>query len=260
MSDSMGMGRPGRRQPLHGPQRAGSHGGIREGLRSAGSPAEFRDRGEGSPRAAASWDGTPRVPHDRLSDDASLRRRILSGDRAAAGALFERHLDPVYEFVHYRLGADRAAVEDVVQDTFLVALESLESFDERASLHAWLCGIARNKIRASRRKLRPRALADVLAESDPEIDAILADVSREPLPEAVLEREETAALVGATLSSLTPEYRAALLARYVEGRSVSEVAEEGGLGYKAAESRLARARSAFARVFELLARRRGGLS
>jgi len=201
------------------------------------------------------------VPHDRSApDDAVLRRRILSGDRAAAGALFERHLDPVSEFVHYRLGADRAAVEDVVQDTFLVALESLESFDERASLHAWLCGIARNKIRASRRKLRPRALADVLAESDPEIDAILADVAREPLPDAVLEREETRALVGATLSSLTPEYRAALLARYVEGRSVSEVAEQGGLGYKAAESRLARARSAFARVFELLARRRGGLS
>src|SRR5919108_724126 len=48
---------------------------------------------------------------------------------------------------------------------------------------------------------------------------------RVPLPDAVLEREETRALVGATLSSLTPEYRAALLARYVEGRSVSEVAE-----------------------------------
>jgi RNA polymerase sigma-70 factor (ECF subfamily) len=246
---------------MHGPRRARSHRGNhgRPGSRLHG--AGIRDWGEGSARPAAPWGGLPRVPHDRSApDDASLRRRILSGDRAAAGALFERHLDPVYEFVHYRLGADRAAVEDVVQDTFLVALESLESFDERASLHAWLCGIARNKIRASRRRLRPRPLADVLAESDPEIDAILADVAREPLPDAVLEREETRALVGATLSSLTPEYRAALLSRYVEGRSVSEVADESGLGYKATESRLARARSAFARVFELLARRRGGLS
>lgn len=192
-------------------------------------------------------------------DDALLRQRVLAGDRAAAGVLLERHLDPVYEFVHYRLGGDRGAVEDVVQDTFLVALENLESFDERASLHAWLCGIARNKIRASRRKLRPRALADVLAESDPEIDAILADVAREPLPDAVLERAETRDLVGATLSSLTPEYRSALIARYVDGASVEDVARASGLGYKAAESRLTRARGAFARVFELLAKRRGGL-
>ena len=147
-----------------------------------------------------------------------------------------------------------------MQDTFLVALESLESFDERASLQAWLCGIARNKIRAARRKQRPRALADVLADSDADIDAILADVAREPLPESVLERRETSDLVGATLSSVTPEYRAALIARYVEGRSVAEVAAAGGQNYKAAESRLTRARTAFARVFELLARRRGGLA
>lgn len=216
--------------------------------------------GEGSPPAAAPWGWASHVQSNpSANNDALLRRRVLAGDRAAAETLFERHLEPVYEFVHYRLGGDRAAIEDVVQDTFVVALESLESFDERASLHAWLCGIARNKIRAARRKLRPRPLADVLAESDPQIDAILADVAREPLPEAVLEREETRELVGATLSSLTPEYRAALIARYVEGRSVEEVARLGGLGYKAAESRLTRARNAFARVFELLARRRGGL-
>jgi RNA polymerase sigma-70 factor, ECF subfamily len=195
-----------------------------------------------------------------LLDDRHLRQRVLAGDRAAAGALFERHVDLLYEFVHYRLGGDRAAVEDVVADTFLVALESLESFDERASLHAWLCGIARNKIRSSRRKRRPMALEDVLAESDREIDAILADVAREELPEAVLERRETRELVGATLSSLTPEYRAALIARYVEGRTVAEVAAAGGQNYKAAESRLTRARLAFARVFELLASRRGGLA
>ena len=75
----------------------------------------------------------------------------------------------------------------------------------------------------------------------------------------MLERRETADLVGATLSSLTPEYRAALVAKYVEGRSVADMAERSGKGLKATESHLHRARLAFARVFELLARRRGGL-
>ena len=192
-------------------------------------------------------------------DDLSLRERVLGGDREAAGVLFGRHLDPLYEFVHYRLGGDRTQTEDVVQDTFLVALERLGSFDARSSMQTWLCGIAKNKIRAGRRKRRPMALEDVLAECDSEIDAILARVESEPLPESVLERRETRELVGATLSSLPEAYRHALLAKYVEGRPVAELAASSGKGFKAAESHLHRARLAFARVFELLARRRGGL-
>jgi RNA polymerase sigma-70 factor (ECF subfamily) len=192
-------------------------------------------------------------------DDQVLRGRVLRGDREAAGVLFRRHLEPVYEFVHYRMGGDRAAVEDVVQDTFLTALEGLAGFDGRSSLSTWLCGIARNKIRSQRRKRRPMALEDALADAEPEIDAILADVAREPLPEEVLERRETRELVGAALSSLPDDYRAALLGKYVEGRSVEELAAVGGTTFKAAESRLQRARVAFARVFELLAKRRGGL-
>jgi RNA polymerase sigma-70 factor (ECF subfamily) len=193
-------------------------------------------------------------------DDLALKGRVLRGDRDAAGVLCRRHLEPLYEFVHYRLGGDRSAVEDVVQDTFLVALESLGSFDGRSSLSTWLCGIARNKIRGERRKRRPMALEDALAEAEPQIDAILADVAREPLPEEVLDRQETRDLVGAALSSLPGEYRQALLSKYVEGRSVEELAASSGATFKAAESRLQRARVAFARVFELLARRRGGLS
>lgn len=192
-------------------------------------------------------------------NDLDLRARVVAGDRAAAGVFYERHLDPLYEFVHYRLGGDRAQTEDVVQDTMLVALERLESFDGRSALATWLCGIAKNKIRAQRRKRRPMALEDVLEGADSEIDAILARVASEPLPDEVLEQRETRDLVGATLSSLTPEYRRALLDKYVEGRSVAEMASADGRGIKAAESHLHRARTAFARVFELLARRRGGL-
>ena len=193
-------------------------------------------------------------------DDLSLRDRILAGDRDAAAFMFESNLDGLYEFAHYRIGGDRGAVEDVVQETFLVALESLKSFDGRSTLHTWLCGIAKNKIRTHRRKRRPMALEDVLDESSEEIDALLARVASEPLPEWVIERRETKELVGATLSSLSPEYRRALVEKYVEGQSVAQIAERGGKSEKATESTLTRARLAFARVFELLAKRRGGLS
>jgi RNA polymerase sigma-70 factor (ECF subfamily) len=193
-------------------------------------------------------------------DDLRLCERILGGDRRAAEALFEQHVDGLYEFVHYRLGGHRALVEDVVQDTLLVALERLHSFDGRSSLHTWLCGIARNKLRTQRRKRRPVLIEDLLEETDAEIDEILAGVEREPLPDWVLERQETQELVGATLSSLPPEYREALLDKYVHSLSVQEMAAHSGKGDKAVESTLHRARLAFSRVFQLLARRRGGLA
>lgn len=194
--------------------------------------------------------------HDR---DLRLRDRILSGERAAADALLSEHLDPLYRFVRWRLGSDVHRVEDLVQDTFLAALQKMEAFDGRSSLHTWLCAIAKNKIRTARRAETPRSLEDVLAEADPAIDAILAEIAREPLPDRVLELKETRDLVGATLSSLPPDYAQALVQKYVEGRSVAQIAASRGKGEKAIESVLTRARTAFARVFELLAKNRGGL-
>jgi RNA polymerase sigma-70 factor (ECF subfamily) len=190
--------------------------------------------------------------------DLALRDALVAGDREAAEGFFRRHLGALYEFVHYRVGGNRAVAEDLVQDTFLTAIERLGAFDGRASLHTWLCGIARNKIRAHRRRLRPVLMEDVLAEADPEIEAILMAIDQEPLPDAVLEREETKELVGATLSSLPPDYREALVQKYVEELSTAEIAVRAGKNEKAAESTLQRARAAFARVFTLLAKKRGG--
>jgi RNA polymerase sigma-70 factor (ECF subfamily) len=212
--------------------------------------------GAKGPAPPAHW-SLVQAPPPYLAD-LRLRDALVTGDRAAAEGFFRGHLGALYEFVHYRVGGNRAVAEDLVQDTFLTAIDRLAAFDGRSSLHTWLCGIARNKIRAHRRRLRPVAMEDVLAEADPEIEAILLAIDREPLPDAALEREETKELVGATLSSLPPDYRDALVAKYVEELSTAEIAARAGKNVKAAESTLTRARAAFGRVFTLLAKKRGG--
>ncbi len=199
----------------------------------------------------------PSSPESVHAGDVAVRERILAGDPGAAEELFRAHLEGLYAFAHFRVAGDPAQAEDVVQDTFVTAFQRIASYDGRASLFAWLCGIARNKLRAQLRERRGRSLDDVLAEADPEIDRIVAEVAREPLPDWVLEQAETRELVGATLSCLPPDYRAALVAKYMEGLSTAEVGLRLARGTKAAESTLTRARVAFARVFELLARRRG---
>jgi len=199
-------------------------------------------------------------PNTEYLEELRLRDRILGGDSEAADHFFQRHLDTLYEFVHYRVGGDRGLAEDLVQDTMLEGVRHLARFDGRSTLHTWLCGIAKNKIREWRKKRRPVPVADLLDETDGEIEAILAEVDREPLPEWVLERSETRELVGATLSSLPPDYRSVLVAKYIDGQSVSEIGRGLGRGEKAAESVLSRARLAFSRVFQLLSKERGELS
>lgn len=198
-----------------------------------------------------------RLPY---ADDLELRDRVLRGDREAAEHLFERHANALYEFVHYRSGLDRGTTESIVQDTLLVGFRKLATFEGRSSLHTWLCGIAKHKLAAQRRKKQPIPLSDVLASADPEIDSILSAIETEEIPERILMRRETRDLVGATLSSLPPDYRHALVSKYVEDRSVAEIATTLEKSEKAAESTLTRARLAFAKVFELLARKRGGES
>ena len=211
------------------------------------------------PRLLENGDDPPDEGEALHAADLALARRILGGDRQAGDELVERHLDALYSFAFYRVGRDAAAAEDIAHDTLVAAIERLERYDGRASLHAWLTGIARNLIRSGYRRQRPKRLEDLLQESDPEIDRLLADIEREELPDAVLERAETAELVGATLSSLPPDYRTALLEKYVQDRTVPETAARTGRHVKAVESTLHRARRAFTEVFTLLARRRGEL-
>jgi RNA polymerase sigma-70 factor (ECF subfamily) len=208
-------------------------------------------------RSGTTLAGRVKANFESLSDMA-LRDRILAGDRDAAQFLFESQFEALYEFAHYRVGGDRGHAEDAVQETFLTALEGLRGFDGRSSLSTWLCGIAKNKIRAQRRKRRPIALEDALDEVADEIDLMLVRIASEPLPEWILERRETKELVGATLSSLPPDYRRALIAKYIEGRSVAQISVDAGKSEKATESMLTRARLAFAQVFEVLAKKRGG--
>ncbi|HXG40847.1 MAG TPA: sigma-70 family RNA polymerase sigma factor, partial [Candidatus Limnocylindrales bacterium] len=68
-------------------------------------------------------------------------RRCKDGQEAAYAELVRRHRPRLYNLA-YRLTNDRAAAEDVVQETFLSAFRAIERFEPRPSLAAWLNRIA----------------------------------------------------------------------------------------------------------------------
>jgi RNA polymerase sigma-70 factor, ECF subfamily len=190
--------------------------------------------------------------------DDPWHRRALAGDAQAIDRLARCALEPLYRFCFYRVGRKSHLCEEVVQETLVRAIRELDRYEpQRAqgNIFPWLVGMARNEIRRVLASETNAASLEMLwNRMDEELRQVYARLESEPLADDVLGREETREMVGATMSQLPPQYREALEAKYVAGRTVRDMAADWGTSEKAVESQLARARKAFRATFVALAR------
>ena len=181
-------------------------------------------------------------------------RAAQDGDKVAIARFYDAHVDGLYAFVFYRVGRDATLAEDVVQETFTLALTKRDAYDTaRGSVGSWLTVLSRNVIRDH---LRDHRRADELQTTWERIDATLAQtfaaMAERPLPGEVLERAETRDLVHMAVANLPDQYRTALTRKYVDGESLETLAGELGISIDATKSLLARARRAFRDTFATL--------
>jgi len=181
-------------------------------------------------------------------------RAARSGDQQAIARFYDAHVDGLYTFIYYRVGRDTSLAEDVVQETFAIALSRRAEYDPaRGSIATWLTVLSRNVIRDH---LKAHRRSDELATAWERIDATLAQtfaaMAERPLPGEVLERAETRDLVHMAVANLPGQYRTALTRKYVDGESLETLAGELGISTDAAKSLLARARRAFRDTFAAL--------
>jgi len=180
--------------------------------------------------------------------DGQIVDGLRAGSSDAWAALYEAYYDRVRQLARRMIGPDRAAVADVVQDTFLSAAGSAGTYDpSRGPLWLWLAGVVRNRVglyfRSRHRHDRDRQGGDAqAADTEPWADRLGRDCDR---PEAEAISAESVDLVRATLAGLPDEYQAMLIARYLEDTPVDDLARHGGISVEAMRSRLARARQAF---------------
>lgn len=150
-------------------------------------------------------------------DDAELVRRALTGDRWAEEALYHRHVRAVTG-VTIRLLGRTAEAEDVVQDTFVSALERLQQLRDPAMFRAWLLRIAVHHVH---RRFRRRKLRRTLGLQDGVDDASLRELAapgQSPETRAELQKLDVA------LAGLPSRHRVAWMLRHVEGLRLREVA------------------------------------
>jgi len=152
--------------------------------------------------------------------------------------VYRETIRPLYAFVSRRVGGDTGLAEDLVQETWMRALDAWPTKGMPDEPLAWLIRVARNTIVSHFRRARPEPV-------DP------ASIDLEA-PEFSTDQGETAAIVGWGLTRLRRAHSDLLEAFYFDGKSVREIARERSLSERAVEGRLRRARARLKKKLERL--------
>ncbi len=173
---------------------------------------------------------------DEANDDGALMRRVASGDARALELIAERHTPMLYA-VAWRMLGDPAEAEDVVQEAITRAWVKAASWTPvGGGLGGWLRRIATNLCIDRQRKRAFHSDIEVPERAD---DAANADV--------LIDDQRRKDAVAAAMQALPDRQRAAIVLAYYEGVSNAEAAATLGIGVKALESLLVRARQGLSR-------------
>lgn len=179
---------------------------------------------------------------------------MLSGEESAFTRFFDEAYPVLFRFALMRLRFDREAAGEVAQAAICKAVAKLDTFRGEAALLTWLCAFCRRELSARYRQHAHRQEVEFL-EDDPEIRAALEALrasAADDLDES-LDRSRVASIVQRVLDHLPSHYADALEWKYIDELPVQEIGIRLGVGAKAAESLLTRARRAFREAFLPLA-------
>jgi len=178
------------------------------------------------------------------SYEAKLIHRLRLGDSAAMAEFYNIYRSRLYTLVLAQVDQNQAVAEDIVQETFLAALGSLDKFRGDSQLYTWLRSIAFHKLNDYYRRQVKQPKAQ---ESSPDFDAMkqLEQTGNdEPETIAVMESEEVRQSVQQALEQLPQNYQEVLVLKYLEEMPVLEISQVMGRSPKSVEGLLSRARKA----------------
>ncbi|MBX3274541.1 MAG: sigma-70 family RNA polymerase sigma factor [Sandaracinaceae bacterium] len=159
--------------------------------------------------------------------------------------VYDAHVDFVWRSAR-RMGVPQEAVDDVVQEVFLVVHRRLDDFEGRSSVKTWLFGILLRVVSDHRRRHRRKGGLAPLPE------ALAAEPDRS-CPAEQLERRTQLELLHALLMGLDDDKRAVFVLAELEQLTAPEIADALGIKLNTVYSRLRAARKEFE---EALARHR----
>ncbi len=177
---------------------------------------------------------------DLMPDDRELVTLSQAGDMQAFSELVTRHRQRAYAMV-YQIVRNEQDAWDVAQEGFVKAWKALPRFKNDAGFYTWLYRIMTNTaIDWVRKKANRPSMAyeDAIAQDD----SAQLPTARIEGPEGAMRNLEIKERIDAALDELSPEHRAVITLKEVEGLSYNEIAEAVGCSIGTVMSRIHYAR------------------
>lgn len=183
---------------------------------------------------------------ERMNEAQSSRliAGCLAGNELAIETLVRKYEIGVFRLALSIVG-DTAEANEITQETFIAALKSLPSYQEKKSFKAWLYTIALNY---SRSHLRKRKTLQCLGAALTSIFRV--ETQKQILPEDAVLQNEKEAILWKSLNQLDERFRTVVVLRYFHEMSVTEISEILSINEGTIHSRLHTARERLRQAFE----------
>ncbi|MBV6478144.1 MAG: ECF RNA polymerase sigma factor SigW [Ignavibacteria bacterium] len=159
------------------------------------------------------------------SEDNSLIDEALSGNQTSYEKLMKKYYQLIYNLV-YRMISKKEDVEDLTQEAFIKAFNSLKNFDKQFSFSTWLFKIATNNaIDYLRKKKLSTFSIDKQIESD-DSDFTFEIPDSENKPDKHIMDKEMRKILDEAIDSLPPKYKQVIVMRHKGELEYEEIAKE----------------------------------
>lgn len=174
---------------------------------------------------------------------SSFIEKVISGEQKAIIEFYNNYSPRILKYLKTKLAKNEDS-QEILNDIFLQAIDSLPLLKKEENLQAWLYKIAHNKIVDFYRK---RKIKFILLSQIPLLNLIDKEIHQ---PEFVYEKNRTRDRINDSIYSLSKKYRKIIHLHYEENLGVKEISEKLNLSFKATESLLFRARRSFKKIYE----------
>jgi RNA polymerase sigma-70 factor, ECF subfamily len=169
--------------------------------------------------------------------------RVLSGDSEAVVKFYKLYSPKILSYLGKKLPRPEDA-QELTNDVFLEAIDSLSMLEKENNISAWLYKIAHNKMVDFYRK---KKIKSIILSQVPFLQIVANEVNQ---PEFQFEKNKIRDGIETALHSLPEKYRKILKLHYEEKISIKKIAVILDLSFKATESLLFRARQSFKLAYE----------
>ncbi len=181
-------------------------------------------------------------PSASSEEDRATVREALAGDQRAYERLVGKYQGPLRRHVG-KMVRDQQQVDDLVQEAFVKAFGSIESYNPDYAFSTWLYRIATNHTidYIRKKKLPTRSIDKPIQTRDGELQMELPDSTYRP--DKAVVRDQRNAILREAIEALPPKYHRVIVMRHQEEMAYDEIATELDLPLGTVKAHIFRARA-----------------